>query len=138
MSRWSHADLARINARLQAQISAPLDVCGQEVPDRRRPKYRNTPVSVDGYQFDSKLEAKRFQELALLQKSGEISKLEFHRHWDLHVGETKLGYYEADFTYEEGGKTVIEDTKGVRTPLFAWKKKHVRAEYGIEIREIKS
>jgi hypothetical protein len=137
MSRWSHADLARVNARLQSQISAPLDVHGQELVDQRRSKYRNVPVTVDGYQFDSKLEAKRFKELELLQKGGAITKLEFHKHWDLHVGGIKLGYYESDFSYEEDGKTVIEDTKGVRTPIFAWKRKHVLAEYGIEIREIK-
>lgn len=137
MSRWSAADLARVNAKLSQSIASPLEpTAGFQKVDHRLPKYHNQPVQQDGMEFDSKLEAKRYRELKLLQKSGSISRLEFHRHWDLHVNNINIGYYEADFTYQENGKTVIEDTKGVKTALYRWKKKHVLAEYGIEIREI--
>lgn len=136
MTRWSEADLARVSARIRSQIREPLMVKGNEKVDHRRLKYRNQPVMVSGHRFDSKLEARRFEDLRLLQKAGAISKLEVHKHWDLHVNNIQIGYYEADFTYQEGGKTVIEDAKGFMTPLYRWKKKHVLAEYGIEIREI--
>jgi Protein of unknown function (DUF1064) len=126
--RWSAADLARVASNLREHIEHPINKAPR--------KYRNHPIVQDDTAFDSKLEAKRYRELQLLEKAGAISKLEFHRHWDLHVNHIKIGYYEADFTYLEGGQTVIEDAKGFRTALYKWKKRHVLAEYGIEIREI--
>jgi hypothetical protein len=45
--------------------------------------------------------------------------------------------YIADFTYfEKDGQQVIEDVKGVRTPVYRLKKKIIEAEYGIAITEI--
>lgn len=130
MSRWSAADLARVASNLREHIQAPI-AAGPR-------KYRNHPVREDETEFDSKLEARRFRELKLMEKAGVISQIQVHKHWDLHVNNIKIGYYEADFTYQEGGQTVIEDTKGFITPIYRWKKKHVLAEYGIEIREIKA
>lgn len=130
MARWSAQDLARVACNLREHVSAPVS--------KGPHKYRNHPVIQDDTAFDSKLEARRYRELKLLEKAGAISQLEFHKHWDLHVNNILIGYYEADFTYLENGKTVIEDAKGMPTPLYRWKKKHIRAEYGIEIREIKS
>jgi len=127
MSRWSAADLARVATNLREQIKAPT--AGGR-------KYRNRPTSVDGYDFDSLLEAKRYGELKLLEKAGAISHIQVHKHWHLHVNNIHIGFYEADFTYLENGQTVIEDTKGLKTALYRWKKKHVLAEYNIEIREI--
>ena len=127
MARWSAQDLARVACNLRDQIKAPI---------AKTRKYGNQPVLEDEHSFDSKLEARRYRELKLLQKAGVISQLEFHRHWDLHVNHIKIGYYEADFTYLEGNQTVIEDAKGCKTALYKWKKRHVLAEYGIEIREI--
>ncbi len=39
-------------------------------------KYKNKKVEVDGIVFDSKKEAKRYQELLLLEKAGEITDLQ--------------------------------------------------------------
>jgi hypothetical protein len=36
----------------------------------RTPKYRATPIILDGIRFDSKREAKRWAELQLLQRAG--------------------------------------------------------------------
>jgi hypothetical protein len=49
-----------------------------------------------------------------------------------------VGHYVADFRYRSGpqGLLVVEDVKGVRTALYRWKKKHVEAQYGIQITEI--
>ena len=51
-----------------------------------------------------------------------------------------LGDWIADFVYEELQQpgawiAVAEDVKGMKTPLYRWKKKHVEAQYGIQIRE---
>lgn len=122
MSRWNAANLARHNR--------------QRIATTR--KYGNEPQVVDGHLFDSKLEAKRYGELKLLQMVGQIHDLKVHEVFDLHANGERLGYYEADFSYLEDGQRVIEDCKGVLTPLYRWKKKHLKAEYGINISEIKS
>jgi hypothetical protein len=101
-------------------------------------KYGNEPTMMDGHYFDSKLEAKRYVELKLLLIAGEIHDLKVHQKWHLHVHGIRLGYYEDDFDYLENGQPVIEDVKGVLTPIYIWKKKHVFAEYGIRIREIRA
>jgi Protein of unknown function (DUF1064) len=124
-------DVAEANARLKAAIENPLK------PPKPQPlKYRNVRTLVDNIRFDSRLEAKRYQELKLLEVCGEIKKLRIHGQWYLHVQGERLGYYEADFDYWADGQRVIEDVKGLPTALYRWKKKHVLAEYGIEIREI--
>lgn len=38
-------------------------------------KYNNKKVQVDGYIFDSELEAKRYRQLVLLQRAKQISNL---------------------------------------------------------------
>jgi hypothetical protein len=48
----------------------------------------------------------------------------------------RLCVYRADFTYEADGKLVVEDAKGFRTEMYKLKKKWVKAEYGIDIREV--
>jgi Protein of unknown function (DUF1064) len=121
--RWMPADLAKVAGNLQAHIRTPL-------------KFHNEPVRIAGRYFDSKLEARRWGELELLQKAGSICDLEFHKRWYLHVNGIQIGYYESDATYTEDGQTVIEDSKGVRTAIYRWKKRHVMAQYGIAIREI--
>ena len=55
--------------------------------------------------------------------------------FDLEVNGTQIGQYVADFVYYENGQEVVEDVKGVRTPLYKWKRKHFAAHYGKEIRE---
>lgn len=105
---------------------------------RATSKYGNQIQMVDGHRLDSCLEARRYQELKLLLITGAIQDLEVHKPYPLHVGTTEIGCYEADFSYLENGKPVVEDCKGFITPLYRWKKKHLFAEHGIRIREIKT
>lgn len=140
--RLTEQELARVSARIhaQARLGAAIPM-SRRIQTKRRPgKYGNVPVKVGGHQFDSRLEARRFQELQLLETAGRIRQLRFHSHWDLHVGMVKLGYYESDFDYIENGEHVIEDCKGAErlTDTYVWKKRHVKAEYGIVIREIRA
>ena len=102
-------------------------------------KYNNTKIRVDGRLFDSKAEAARWQELSLLERAGEITELERQVEYELipkQKGERAVKYI-ADFRYvDHEGKTVVEDTKGVRTPVYILKRKLLLWVHGIRIREV--
>lgn len=110
----------------------------------RRHKYGAVPTVVDGIRFASKAEAKRYQELLLLAKAGEIEMLTLQEEYPLTVncgaltGGKVIGKYVADFAYfdKRHKRNVVEDVKGFKTPLYRWKKKHVEAQYGISITEV--
>lgn len=111
-------------------------------------KYRNRKTVVGNICFDSAKEAKRYQELRLLEKVGEIFGLELQpeftlcapdNHWNISAGlngHPVVGKYRGDFFYKtRSGEQIVEDVKGFKTPLYRWKKKHVEAQYGIKILE---
>ena len=102
-------------------------------------KYNNTKIRVDGRLFDSKTEAARWQELQLLERAGEITELERQVEYELipkQKGERAVKYI-ADFRYiDHDGKTVVEDTKGVKTPVYILKRKLMLRVHGIKIREV--
>ena len=104
----------------------------------RRHKFGAVATVVDGHKFPSKAEARRYQELRLLERAGKITGLRLQPRYDLHVNGRKIGSYVGDFEYVErhGGTTVTEDVKGMKTPMYRWKKKHLLAQWGIEITEI--
>ena len=122
-------------------------------------KYNAKKVSVDGIEFDSKKEARRYQELLLLQKAGEIYMLERQKVYELLPAQRepdtvgKRGSvikgkllersveYVADFVYtDKNGKTVVEDVKGFREggayAVFVLKRKLMLYRYGIKIIEV--
>jgi len=100
-----------------------------------RNKYRAIKTTVDGIKFDSKKEAARYQELKILEKSGRIFDLKLQPKFDLIVNGKKVGFYRADFEYTENGKNVVEDVKGMKTPMYNFKKKMIKAIYGFDIFE---
>ena len=101
-------------------------------------KYHNRKTELDGIRFASCKEATRYQELLWMQQAGLIQGLELQPRFDLVVNGHKLGFYKADFRYEdlETGLTIVEDVKGIRTSTYQLKKKLVKALYGVEIREV--
>lgn len=103
--------------------------------DMRRNKFNAKPTVVDGIRFASQKEARRYQALRLLEKAGEVAQLELQPRYPLVVNKVKVGTYVADFAYYEKRGHVVEDSKGVRTPIYRLKAKLVKALYGIEIRE---
>jgi len=123
-------------------VNAAGGFAGLEKP---KSKYRNVPTVVDGVRFSSRAEAKRWDELRMLEKAGEIFDLKRQVSFPLYAFPGKLvGRYVADFTYlaEEMNSDKyagihrilhVEDVKGVRTDLFKWKAKHFAAQYGYEI-----
>lgn len=107
-------------------------------------KYKNKKVQVDMYVFDSIAESKRYKELKLLEKAGRIKELELQPRFLLQEGFKKNGKtyrkieYVADFQYEENGKLVVEDVKGIQTDVFKLKHKLFEHEYpDFELRIIK-
>lgn len=107
-------------------------------------KYRNKKIQVDMYVFDSIAEGKRYKELALLEKAGEITNLELQPRFTLQDSFKKNGKtyrkieYIADFMYKEKGKTIVEDVKGIQTDVFKIKHKLFEKMYPeLELRIIK-
>ena len=114
-----------------------------------RSKYHAKPQEVDGVRFDSRKEARRYQELRLLERAGEIADLELHPVYPIvvveiwRVGDRPLidcGRYTADFRYldKSTGATVIEDVKckATRTTAYRLRKRLVEAIYGITVTEV--
>ncbi|MGR9130795.1 DUF1064 domain-containing protein [Rhizobium leguminosarum] len=117
----------------------------------KRAKYGNRKVMIDGILFDSVKEGKRWQELRLLEKAGEISHLERQPKFYLYGKDGPVlirskGYpngrraaWFGDFAYfcSRRNKRICEDVKVLRTPIFILKKAVVEACYpGLEIVEI--
>ncbi len=98
-------------------------------------KYRNRKTIIDGITFDSKGEANRYCELKLLERAGEISDLTLQPKFTLQESFKKgkkthrAITYIADFRYQENGKTIIEDYKGMETEVFRIKRKLFEKRY---------
>lgn len=76
--------------------------------------------------------------MKLWQTSGQITKLERQKEFELTVNDQLICVYVADFTYEQDGKLVAEDVKSKMTrklPVYAIKRKMMKAIHNIEIRE---
>jgi hypothetical protein len=98
-------------------------------------KYHAQRTTLDGITFASKAEARRYQDLKILELSGEIDNLVLQPVFPLVVNDVKIGKYIADFSYYEGDNKIVEDVKGIKTPVYRLKKKLVEALYKIEITE---
>lgn len=111
-------------------------------------KYKAVPTTIDGIRFASQKEAKRYCELRLLQKAGEISHLEIQPKFKLHVNGSPLKYesgrpavYIADFAYFDPSRErrIVEDVKSpaTKTPVYKLKRALVEAIYpAVKIVEI--
>ncbi len=105
-------------------------------------KYHAHKVTVDGITFDSKKEAQRWSELKLMESAGIITDLQRQVTFVLLPSQKDGGRterpvkYVADFTYQENGKTVVEDTKGMKTKDYIIKRKLMRYIHGITIKEV--
>jgi hypothetical protein len=104
-------------------------------------KYRNIKTEIDGIQFDSQREAKRYCELRLLVRIGEIDDLKLQVPFELAPSVILDGRkkpplrYNADFVYMKNGKQVIEDAKGRPTKEYRIKR-HLMKVQGLDIVEV--
>lgn len=126
-------------------------------------KYYAQKVSIGGETFDSKKEARRWEELNLLLRAGRISDLRrqvkfvlIPAQYERYPRYGKKGQrikdgttcveqaceYIADFVYIEDGKVIVEDVKGYRDPRsaayakFVIKRKLMLERYGVRVREV--
>jgi hypothetical protein len=129
---------------------------------RRRNKYGAKPTEVDGHKFPSRKEARRYGELRLLERAGEIQNLALQPRYPIIINGVPVRYpsgvaleYRGDFRYLDTrtNRVVVEDVKGVRKtprPPGVKKPRHegtdtdasrikralVAAIYGIEVRVV--
>ena len=99
-------------------------------------KYGNIPTTIDGITFPSKLEARRYVDLSLLQKAGEITGLERQVTYRFEIGGVHVCNYICDFQYlDKNGALVVEDTKSPATvtPEYRIKEKLMKALHGITV-----
>lgn len=118
-------------------------------------KYHSRKITREGMTFDSVKEYRRFCELFLLERAGTIRNLKRQVKYVLipaqraftneidKKGNFKKGKllerecaYIADFVYEQDGKIVVEDVKGVRTKDYILKRKMMLFFHGIRIVEV--
>jgi hypothetical protein len=110
-------------------------------------KYRAIPTQIDGIHFDSKKEARRYAELLMLMRAGEIRDLVCQPEFPLFTAHHKggavhqVGTYTADFRYRKGptGVLVIEDVKSPATrknATYRLKKRMTELAYGITVTEV--
>ena len=120
-------------------------------------KYKAIKTCVNGIEFDSRKEARRYQELLLLQRAGVILNLQMQVKFELIPAQYEIYErygakgqklkpgqrllekecsYIADFVYEQDGKKVVEDTKGVKTKDYIIKRKLMLWLHGIRIKEV--
>ena len=106
-----------------------------QIPSRS--KYRNVRTIVAGKRFASQAEAMRYLALRAMEIAGEITHLQTQVAFSLLVNGVSVGDYIADFTYYMAGSGafVVEDKKGMRTPIYRLKKKLMKAVHGIDIVE---
>lgn len=110
-------------------------------------KYRNEKVEVDGVRHDSKKEARRWQQLQMMEKAGQITGLKRQVAFELAPGvkfrnspraKPALRYV-ADAVYVRDGETIIEDCKSPPTrqsPIYRAKKHLMLSVLGLEITEL--
>jgi len=129
---------------LWAKVAKQLGI-GEAVQPKRR-KYGNQPVVVDGRRFDSKAEARRYEELLRLHAAGKIRWFCLQPVFRLPGGIE----YRPDFlVVRDAGlrrvsgrvEVAVEDVKGgraTRTKEYRLKKKLMRDRYGIEVAEVQA
>lgn len=126
----------------------------KEDPIKKKSKYNNKKVVINGLKFDSTKEGNRYLELAQKLRDGEIFQLELQPVYECTINGLLICKYKADFKYNIRGEmtgyinnpyadkrptykiiTIVEDVKGMRTPVYKLKKKLMKAIFNIEILE---
>lgn len=145
-------DLARLGPHAQKQVLAKL----AQAERKTARKYHNEPDSRGALRFDSRKEARRYDELLLMLKAGKIRSLRLQQQYTLQEsyidpegGErVRAIRYVADFAYErptapdQNGTVywlpVVEDVKSraTKTAQYELKKKLLRERFGLTITEV--
>jgi hypothetical protein len=107
----------------------------------KQSKFKNIKTESVGLTFDSKREAARWNTLLMLELAGEITNLRRQVKFELlpkQKGLTRVERgcsYVADFVYTQDKREVVEDCKGMRTPIYILKRKLLLWTHNIEVLE---
>lgn len=133
---------------------AAVPAAGKESKYHNRKDERSTGFGAS-LRFDSRKEARRFDELSAMMQAGQIRDLKLQPQFTLQEAYTTVEgvrvraiRYQADFSYERATKPdctgeihwvkVVEDVKSraTKTRVYEMKKKLMREKFGIEIQEV--
>lgn len=152
------SDIAALGPDAQKQIYDKM-LRHNPAPEKKK-KYNNVPDARGDIRFDSKKEARRYDELMLRLRAGEIRDLKLQPQFTLSEAYTtpegkrvRAIRYVADFSYYEryedeiaklagfdceSWRPVVEDVKSraTKTRVYAIKKKLLLEKYEIEVTEI--
>ena len=116
-----------------------------KIISKKKNKYRNQKVEVDGIKFDSRKEANYYSDLLIKKKAGLIADFERQVRFDIIVNNIQIAKYFLDFKvinvdgtisyYDVKGKDKVSG-KWITTDVFALKKKLVEAIYSIKIEKV--
>jgi len=106
----------------------------------KKTKYGSRKTVMLGVAFDSAAEARRYQELRVMEVAGEITELQMQVKFSLDVNGVHICNFFPDFQYHSlrSDQTIVEDVKSkpTMTPVYRLKKKLLKAIHGIDIREV--
>ncbi len=144
MSGLRFESMADMPPRMR-ELYARQQLPGTAAAPEKTSKYHSAPAERAGVRFDSKKEARRYDELMTMLRAGIISDLRLQPQFTLqesYITETgeriRAIRYTADFSYRFGGKLVVEDVKSTatRTKEYLRNKKFMRSKYGIDVQEV--
>lgn len=135
-------------ARKSSKRPSSLEQLVREISGEPKNKFNAVKKTVDGIKFDSTREAKRYEELKLLERAGKIKSLRVQVSYPL-VKSVKYKnakrakpemIYTADFEYWdiENNELVVEDVKSVATAKltdYIMRRHMMLAFHGIEVFE---
>lgn len=131
-----YTSVAAMPDALRNKIEAQGKGTSREVatkPGAKPNKYHNHPTTVDGIRFDSKKEARYYEQLKIWIRTGEVAY--FLRQVPIHLpGGSK---YVVDFlVFYTSTETPPEyvDVKGRETQVFRLKRREIEHQYPIKIR----
>lgn len=147
--------MERERRKQRAPLPSPADApTGGGRKYHNKPTERVTPAG-NVLRFDSQKEARRYDELATLERAGKIRDLRLQMDFTLQEAYTdgegrrvRAIRYRADFTYQKpsfvdrDGETcwalVVEDvkSKATKTKQYAMKRKMMQEHFGIYIQEV--
>lgn len=111
----------------------------------RRNKFGNQRVKGAGVSFDSQSEQRRWHELQLLERAGEIRDLVLHPRFSLDINGHHICDYVADYGYQCPHRDpdgfvfwigIVEDRKAgtiTQTDVFRLKRKLMKALHNVDI-----
>jgi hypothetical protein len=122
--------------------SKPTHMADGTFKRRRFGKYNAKGERVDDHWFASAAEATRYRQLKAMLEAKKIMRLELQPSFAIVVDGLPICNYRADFRYLKLspagsiGVQVVEDVKGMRTDVYALKKKLFEAKFKMPIFEI--